>query len=162
MTILYKFICVFAAASGMFLVPNSTFAQVAPIFFAPLNGGNECDNSVPPNCRRGDLDGFGGAVIIIALPNTVCWGITVDNLTSPPSPMNLAHIHSGVSGLNGPIVVTLSPPVAPSAGNPGASSGCTSGVPVATINAIRLNPTGFYVNVHNAAFPPGAVRGQLQ
>jgi CHRD domain len=113
---------------------------------------------------EGRPQGFGSATIIIALPDTVCWRIVVDGLTSPPSPANLAHIHRGVSGLNGPIVVNLfpPPPVAPSAGNPGASSGCTSGVAAKTLIAIGLNPTGFYVNVHNAPFPAGAVRGQLQ
>ena len=34
--------------------------------------------------------------------------------------------------------------------------------PAATITLIKNNPHLFYVNVHNAEFPGGAARGQLQ
>lgn len=155
--IIYKLACVFAAAVGMLVISTGAFAQGAPLF-SVLNGGNECDSATPPNCRQGDLNGFGSATIIFPTLTSVCFGIVVHGVEKPIA----AHIHRGTSGLNGPIVVILAPPVAPSAGNPGASSGCFEGVPVATVNAIRLAPTNFYVNVHSSAFPAGAVRGQLQ
>jgi hypothetical protein len=126
--------------------------------FAVLNGGNECTNAAV--CRQGDLDGIGSATIFFGFPfatnntGTVCWGIIADNL----APTTAAHIHRGPSGVNGNIVVNLSPP---GAANPGASSGCRAGIPLAIINAIRADPTSFYVNVHNGAFPNGAIRGQL-
>jgi hypothetical protein len=34
-------------------------------------------------------------------------------------------------------------------------------VPGAVADDIRSNPSGFYVNVHNAKFPGGAIRGQF-
>jgi hypothetical protein len=42
----------------------------------------------------------------------------------------------------------------------GAAKGCTKAV-VVVIEAIMQDPTDYYVNVHTAAFPKGAVHGQL-
>jgi len=131
----------------------------APLF-AVLNGGNECNGASPPLCRQGDLDAIGSATVLLVPLNatitTICFGLTVDNLAGATA----AHIHRGPSGVNGGVIVTLAPPNAPGGGNPGASSGCVN-VTAAIANAIRADPTSFYVNVHNAAFPNGAARGQL-
>ena len=61
-----------------------------------------------------------------------------------------AHIHIGAAGVAGGVAVPLSP-----------TSGCVDGVDKDLIKDIRQNPGNYYVNVHNADFPPGAVRGQL-
>lgn len=65
-----------------------------------------------------------------------------------------AHVHVGVKGQAGNPVATLKPPV------DGSSSGCQ---PIAAdlAQAIVANPAGYYVNVHTAEFPNGALRGQL-
>ena len=55
----------------------------------------------------------------------------------------------------GPIVVSLTAPDAN-----GLARGCVT-VKRADLRDIRWNPKMYYVNVHNAAFPGGAVRGQL-
>ena len=66
-----------------------------------------------------------------------------------------AHIHTGAAGSSGAVVVPLGTP-----DGSGKSSGC---LPAArSVVASILNaPDSFYVNVHTAAFPGGAIRGQL-
>lgn len=100
----------------------------------------------------GDPDGSGTAKITINPGQSkICWQISVSNI----DPATAAHIHSAPAGIAGPVVVTLSPPVANNS-----SSGCAT-VSRSLADAIRKSPQGYYVNVHNAAYPAGAVRGQL-
>ena len=156
MTSLRAFACAVTVAIAALVSSSGAFAQGVPLF-AVLNGGNECNGASPPLCRQGDLDAYGSATVIFPTGTSACFGIVVDNLAGA----TLAHIHRGTSGVNGGIVVTLVAPSAPGAGNPGASSGCVSGLAPALVTEIRTNPTLFYVNVHNSAFPAGALRGQL-
>jgi CHRD domain len=85
--------------------------------------------------------------------NELCYGLTVKNIADPVA----AHIHRGSPRVAGPVVQAL---VQPTTGDPGASSDCVD-VPSSVARAIRKNPSKFYVNVHTADFPDGAVRGQL-
>ena len=64
-----------------------------------------------------------------------------------------AHVHSGAAGKDGPPVVTLQ------ITGEGADE-CVAVEPD-TLKAIIAAPADYYVNVHSAAFPKGAVRGQL-
>lgn len=99
----------------------------------------------------GDPDGTGFAVISLNQGQAqVCFELTVSNI----APATAAHIHVGPAGVAGPVVVPLSPPTS------GSSSGCLSADPD-LIKDIRKNPSNYYVNVHNAEYPAGAVRGQL-
>jgi hypothetical protein len=100
----------------------------------------------------GDPDGSGTASVTLNHgQGEVCFEITVADI----DPAFAAHIHIGTADVAGGVVVGLTAPTT------GFSSGCVSGVDRDLIKAIQQNPAGYYVNVHNAPFPPGALRGQL-
>jgi len=99
----------------------------------------------------GDADGAGTASITVNPgQKQVCFALAVTNI----APATAAHVHIGAVGVAGPVVVGLTAPTS------GTSSGC-----VTTTRAIALailkDPPAYYVNVHNADHPAGAVRGQL-
>jgi hypothetical protein len=121
--------------------------------FTVLTGRNEL-NATTLRRGAGDPDGLGSANILIAKSDTVCFGISVSGLATPTA----AHIHRGKRNENGPIVI---PFTAPTTGDPGASSGCVSGVSTSLVSELRQKPHRFYVNVHTSDFPGGALRGQL-
>lgn len=101
----------------------------------------------------GDPDGVGRAAITInAGANQLCVSLQFVNIDLP---LTGFHIHNAPAGSAGPVVVPFAPPTA------NQSVQC---VQVATniLNAIVANPGNYYINVHNAAFPGGAARGQLQ
>jgi CHRD domain len=143
-----------------FALPNNFAADVSKAalkdeepLFAVLLGGNEVSDSGASNA--GDTNGRGSATILLEPgKRTVCFAITVSGIGTPVA----AHIHQAPTGVNGGIVVTLTHP---SAGNPGASSGCVNNVPAGLLNRIKNGPSAFYINVHTEDLPAGAVRGQL-
>lgn len=114
-------------------------------FVAIMNGANE----VP---GPGDPDGFGVATVMLdSDTGEVCVRLRVYNIR----PATAAHIHVGGPTVAGPVVVPLPAPTS------GSSSGCVL-VTRSVVQRIIDNPGNHYVNVHNAQFPAGAVRGQLR
>ena len=113
-----------------------------PAFWTSFSGAAE----VP---GPGDPDGGGAALLHIG-STEVCYKIGVIKI----APATAAHIHAGAAGVAGPVVVGLQAP------SSGASKACATVAP-ALASAIIANPAGYYVNVHNADYPGGAVRGQL-
>ena len=80
---------------------------------------------------------------------TVTWQLTFSGLTGPAG---AAHIHTGVPGQAGPVVVPLCGPCeSPASG--------TANVDATVLSALQTG--GAYVNVHTAANAPGEIRGQL-
>lgn len=114
-------------------------------FTTSLTGANEVNAQGVPN--QGDPDGVGTASLRINPGlGQVCWTITVSGV----DPVFAAHIHVAPPTAPGPIVVPLNP----------FTGGCTSVDRQLALDIIQ-NPDGYYVNVHNASFPAGALRGQL-
>jgi len=97
---------------------------------------------------KGDPDGRGTAEIKIT-GRKVCWEIKVSKVQT----IVAAHIHKGGPGVAGPVVVPF--------GKVFKSKGCTT-TTAAIAAAIERHPAAYYVNVHNAKYPGGALRGQLR
>lgn len=99
----------------------------------------------------GDPDAIGVATLTLdSSTGEVCVRWRTYNV----APLTAGHIHVGPAGVAGPVVVPLPTPVGTS------SSGCTT-ASTALVQRILDNPSNYYVNVHNAQFPGGAMRGQL-
>ncbi len=118
--------------------------------FAVANGARE----LKPDLTRhgGDPDGRGSFSATVT-GNQFCYGLTVSGIDTPTA----AHIHKAPKTANGPVVIPLTPP---SSGNPGSSSGCVTADPALLADILARAPQ-YYVNVHNPAYPAGAIRGQL-
>jgi hypothetical protein len=107
---------------------------------AKLRGANEG----APASNRGKTE-------IRLTPSTgrVCWETTITKIDGKP---NASHIHKGRQGVSGNVVVPL--------GAGYKRQGCTT-ASKALVRAILRSPGAYYVNVHNAKHPTGAMRGQL-
>jgi hypothetical protein len=127
-------------------------------FRTDLSGSNE----VPP----ADPDGRGKATVRFE-GNQVCFEVSFDRAGTA----NRGHIHRGAAGVNGPIVVAFFDlqdnavsqfdPRHEELERRSRLSGCATVNDPALLAEIQANPAGFYVNLHNARFPGGMVRGQL-
>jgi hypothetical protein len=100
---------------------------------------------------KGAADGSGYAVIAIHRGSIVCWRFAHLHGFRGAT---LAQLHVGFSGWAGRVVQPLS------TGPRLRHRGC---VPTtsATVRAIELDPSNYYVDVQSKRYPAGAVRGQL-
>jgi hypothetical protein len=133
------------------LIATAALAQAPPVMAGAklttiLTGAAE----VP---GPGDPDGTGKATITVNPGKSrICWEIEVKDI----EPASAAHIHIGLAGTApaNNVVLGLSAPT------DGDSEGCED-VERSLADAIRKSPASYYVNVHNAPYPNGALRGQL-
>jgi hypothetical protein len=141
-----KKIVLFTFAMALALLLNYAYsraAQEATKLRAQLTGAAEVGG--------GDLKGSGTAQVTVdADKNEVCYDLTVMNVPDATA----AHIHEGAVGQDGPVKVPFDAP------KTGSAKGCKT-ADAAVVKAIMQNPSNYYVNVHNTAYPKGAVRGQL-
>ena len=135
-----------AAAVTALALPALALAAgqaMSPIASSKLKGSTE----VP---AKGDPDGTGLVVVTFSTTKgTACWkfkGVTkIGKATA-------AHIHKGRKGVAGPVTIPF--------GATYKASGCAKAAKK-VIEAIETNPNNYYVNIHNAKYPGGALRGQL-
>jgi hypothetical protein len=80
----------------------------------------------------------------------VCYTLKVSGIAAATG----AHIHKAPPTAGGPVVIPLTAPTS------GSSEGCATTTREIAQDLIQ-NPDAYYVNVHNAEFPGGALRGQL-
>jgi hypothetical protein len=101
----------------------------------------------------GDTDGFGTFSGVLK-GRQLCYGIETVGITPVA-----AHIHKGGPKSQGPVVVPLEP-TGVKADAPTVGAACTT-LSKAMAAALVKEPGKYYVNVHTADFPNGAIRGQL-
>ena len=107
--------------------------------------------------------GTGTAYLQLGAGGVVCYEISVTLITphdfprEPAPGVGTAHIHVLPSGA---IAVDLKTNFVPLGGGVFVASGCVHADPH-VVQAILANPELYYVNVHTAAFPGGAVSGTL-
>ena len=128
-------------------------------------------NEVPP-ITNAEANGTGAAQITLQLTRDgagAITGATADfyfQMSGFPSNMLVvgAHIHPGVAGINGPVIVntglTAGTPFAASSGT-GEFRATGIAVDAATAQAIVNNPAAFYFNIHSPLNAGGFARGQL-
>jgi hypothetical protein len=111
-------------------------------FEIALKGTNE--SPAAPASNKGTVE-----LTLNAKTGKVCWEFKLAHVDGKP---NQSHIHKGRRGVSGNVVVPL--------GAGYRRQGCTT-ASKALVRSILKSPAGFYVNVHNAKHPLGAMRGQL-
>jgi hypothetical protein len=136
----------YAVAIAMALVAVS-FAQAKtprPVkFSAALNVGQERPHP------KGTKVGAAGRFTATLTGTTLTWRLTFSHLSGPAS---AAHIHMGVRGVSGPILIPLCGPC---------TSPVTGTTPVPAGQIADLKARKLYVNVHTAKNPSGEIRGQI-
>lgn len=130
-----------ALLAGMLGAPAPVLA-VETGLLADLDGAQEVPGPGAP-------DGIGGAELLVDPDaGTVCWIAWWQGIGD----VTAAHIHAGALGAAGAAVVTLTSPY---------EEGCVDSLDGPTLQAIVDAPADYYVNLHTADYPAGALRGQL-
>jgi hypothetical protein len=116
--------------------------------YAKMSGSQETP-------RKGDPDATGTAVLTLK-STQVCYVITAKKAGST---FAAGHVHTGKKGVAGPVFIPLW--TKPKKLTGGKLTGCSPKVKAGDIAKLKAKPENYYVNIHNAAYPDGASRGQL-
>lgn len=140
-------LAIVVATLGVLAVASTVAANHFGTFSTSLSGDEEFPGP-------GDPNGKGWATLDVYNAGLVCYTLKIQGIEPPTA----AHIHEGDPGVAGPVVVDLAILMADSRGN--RLSYCVNAAEAIAAD-IRANPSEYYVNVHNATYPGGAIRGQL-
>ena len=139
---------------GLTLLGSASLIATAASAEHVTSGGTVLTATLTGAAERpgpGDPDGSGSITLTVNPgQKRICYELTVAGIETPTA----AHIHIAPVTDPGPVVIPFpAPPL-------GDSSGC---IDVTSEQAAKLiaKPSAYYFNVHNAAFGPGAIRGQL-
>lgn len=153
---------------GLLATPFLATAQTVESipFRAVLNPANE----VPPIA---DLNASGSALVWLHIVRNASGAITEATADFQvrytfPGPVTVVglHIHSGIAGANGPVVIDsgLRNAGEDTAGNAGVTrqtAVLNTAAQIAAINGLLANQGDYYVNLHTTVNPGGAIRGQI-
>ena len=160
-------ISILTGAAG--LIAGLTFAGQAafaghtnPVLHAELDGKEEVGKGDPNG--RGEIYVFGVDEDTADTRQKLCYVLVADKID--PTAGGAAHIHEGQPGENGPVVARLAFPAGGDASDCFDEDSTRGGSPVFTDGftpaELLANPGDYYVNVHTAEYPDGAIRGQLE
>lgn len=129
------------SAAALALAPVAAAAETV-VLTANLAGANEVGGGAP--------DGNGAfRAEVNTESGDFCYTLYGERISAP----TMAHVHTGAAGTNGGPIITMDVT--------GKGSDMCIAVEPDKLKTIIANPAGFYVNIHTADFPGGAVRGQL-
>jgi hypothetical protein len=154
-----------AALLAVILAPMGVATgQARTAWYSPLSGGE----AVPAVNSRGT--GYASYELAPG-GNALRYFLFVDNIQN----VQMAHIHIGAAGANGPVAVWLYPPAPPARLIQGAVSGMIGEGTITTANFTgplqgqpfsalinAMNNGQAYTNVHTNQFPGGEIRGQIR
>jgi len=146
--------------------PTTPSLAASATFTSALRASSE----VPP-ITGDEANGAGTATLTFNLTRDAAGTITAATMDATVSvqgfpagtALTASHIHPGVIGASGGVFVSLGLAAGEVTFATGSGSFTKRGVPLTAeeANSILANPAGFYLNIHTAANPGGAARGQL-
>ena len=145
-----------------FCAPLAMAGHLNVVLQAKLDGQEEVGAKGDPDAR-GEAYVFG----IDGNPDVLCYTLVdvrkLGELDMPPGNGRAAHIHLGDRGATGPVVANLAGPQGGQAGDCLNPATQPERFPMGgqVVQEVLRNPGRYYVNIHNAEYPAGALRGQL-
>jgi hypothetical protein len=138
------FVFVGALLTALALVGFAGAARQATVKFkAALNVGQEVPHP------KGTKVGASGRFTATLTGTKLTWRLTFAHLSGPATQ---AHVHKGVKGKSGPVLIPLCAPCK----SPVSGTATVTAAEIAAMKAGKM-----YVNVHTAKNPAGEIRGQV-